>query len=86
MRVYILEKRPKVSPRLEFSDQDLEGVHFPHEDALIVTLRVANYDVRQVLIDNGSAVNVIFLGTLKKMDFDIRRVEPAKMKLIGFSG
>ena len=45
-----------------------------------------NFNVRRVLIDNGSAINVIFLDTLRKMDFDLRRVEPAKTKFTGFNG
>ena len=82
MRVHTLYKKQKESPKIEFTDQDLEGVHFPHEDALVVNIRVANYDVRCVLINNGSDVNVIFLDTLKKMDFDMRRMEPSKTKLM----
>ena len=42
-----MHKKPKVLPRIEFTDQDLARVHFLHEDALVVTLRVANYYVRQ---------------------------------------
>ena len=52
----------------------------------MVTLRVANYNIRRVLIDNGSVVNVIFLSTLRKIEFDLRQIEPAKTKLTGFSG
>ena len=39
-----------------------------------------------MLIDNGSAVNVIFLDTLRKIDFDLQRIELAKTKLTGFGG
>ena len=53
---------------------------------MVVTLRIANYDIRRVLIDNGSVVNVIFLLTLTKMEFDLRRIEPTKNSLTGFSG
>ena len=61
-------------------------MYLPHEEALVVTLRMANYDIRHVLVNNDSALNVIFLSTLKKMEFNLRRVEPAKIKLTGFSG
>ena len=69
--VHTLCKRPRAPPRIEFTEQDLVGVHYPHEDALVVTLRVSIYDVPRVLVNNRSAVNVIFLNTLRKMDFDL---------------
>ena len=84
--VLALYKRPKMLPRIEFADQDLAEVHLPYEDALLVTLRVANYDIRRVLIDNGSAVNFIFLSTLRMIEFYLRWIEPTKTKLMGSSG
>ena len=80
-----MQKAKAPIPRIEFTDEDLDGVYYPHEDVLVITLRISNYDVRRVLVDNGSAVNVIFLNTLRKMDFDPRRIEPANTKLTGFS-
>ena len=52
----------------------------------MVTLRVSNYNVHRVLIDNENTINVIFLDILRKMDFDLRRVKPVNTKLTGFSG
>ena len=69
--MHTLCKKSKVPLKIEFTDEDLAGVHLPYEDALVVTLRVANFDVWQVLIDNGSSVNVMFLDTLRKMDFNL---------------
>ena len=86
MRIFSFEKKPRLEPRITFTDLDLVGIHLPHEDALVVTLRIANFDIRRILIDNGSSVNVLFLSTLKKMDFDMRRIEPVSSNLTGFSG
>ena len=36
---------------LGFSDEDLVGTIQPHEDALVVTLRISGYDVRRVMVD-----------------------------------
>ena len=76
MMVHTLFKRPRALPKIEFTEKDLAGVHCPHEDALVVTLRVSNYDVRRVLINNGNAVNVIFLDTLRKMDLICDELSP----------
>ena len=39
------------SPVLGFSDEDMLGIIQPHDDALVVTLRIGGYDVRRVLVD-----------------------------------
>ena len=46
-------KRAKgmASPILGFSDEDKVGTIQPHDDALVVTLRIGGYDVRRVLVD-----------------------------------
>ena len=36
---------------LSFSDADKQGTIQPHEDALVVTLRIGRYDVKRVMID-----------------------------------
>ncbi|XP_028122182.1 uncharacterized protein LOC114319374 [Camellia sinensis] len=36
---------------ISFSDKDLARLHCPHNDALVVTLRVKNFDIKRILID-----------------------------------
>ena len=36
---------------LGFSDEDKLGTVQPHDDALVVTLRIGRYDVKRVMID-----------------------------------
>ena len=36
---------------LGFSDEDKVGTIQPHDDALVVTLRIGGYDVKRVMID-----------------------------------
>ena len=36
---------------LGFSDEDKIGTIQPHDDALVVTLRIVGYDVKRVLVD-----------------------------------
>ena len=49
-----MEKTLGTRPPITFSDEDLVGVLLPHDDALVVTLGIAHYDVRRILINNGS--------------------------------
>ena len=38
---------------LGFSDEDKLGTIQPHDDALVVTLKIGGYDVRRVMIDTA---------------------------------
>lgn len=42
-----------------FSDRDLKDVH-PHDDALVINIRITNAMVNQMLIYHGSGVKIIF--------------------------
>ena len=46
-------KRAKVDiqPVLGFSNEDKIGNIQPHDDALVVTLKIGGYDVKKVLVD-----------------------------------
>ena len=44
-----------VSLVLSFSDADILGTRQPHDDALVVTLKIGGYNVKRVMIDQGSA-------------------------------
>uniref|UniRef100_A0A2N9IBS0 Integrase catalytic domain-containing protein n=1 Tax=Fagus sylvatica TaxID=28930 RepID=A0A2N9IBS0_FAGSY len=43
-----------VNGTISFSDSDLHDVQLPHNDPLVITLRIGNYDVKRVLVDEGS--------------------------------
>ena len=43
---------------LGFSDEDKIGTIQPYDDALVVTLRIEGFDMKRVLVDQGSAVEV----------------------------
>ena len=48
------------SPVLGFSDEGKIETTKPYDDALVVTLRIEGYDVKGVLVDQGSAVEVMY--------------------------
>ncbi|XP_050251247.1 uncharacterized protein LOC126698212 [Quercus robur] len=48
------------SPMLGFSDEYKIGTIQPHNDALIVTLRIGGYDVKRVLVDQGNVMEVMY--------------------------
>ena len=46
-------KRAKVDIQsaLSFSDEDKIGTMQPHDDILVVTLRIGGYDVKRMMVD-----------------------------------
>ncbi|CAB4264420.1 unnamed protein product [Prunus armeniaca] len=40
---------------ISFTQRDLEGIQFPHNDALVVTLQIGNLKVMRVMIDGESS-------------------------------
>ncbi|KAG7567101.1 Ribonuclease H-like superfamily [Arabidopsis thaliana x Arabidopsis arenosa] len=55
------------TPSISFDNSDTQGLIGPHDDALVITLDVANFEVTRCLIDTGSSVDLIFLSTLQRM-------------------
>ncbi|XP_073041934.1 uncharacterized protein [Primulina eburnea] len=71
---------------INFGPEDLRDIVTPHNDALVVTAIIANYDVAKIFIDSGSSVNVLFKSTLDKMKVEGVKFEPVSTLLYGFAG
>ena len=88
------EDRERESKRLKrgsplilgFSDEDKRGTIQPHDDALVVTLRIGGFDVRRVLVDPGSAVEVIYPDLYKGLNLRLEDLTPYDSPLISFEG
>ncbi|KAK3026398.1 hypothetical protein RJ639_042608 [Escallonia herrerae] len=54
-------KKQKIesAPTISFSDDDVGDTRTPHDDPLVVTLRVGNFDMKRILVDNGSSAEVL---------------------------
>ena len=45
---------------ITFTDEDVERVHHPHDNAIVITLLIADYTTRKVLVDNGSSTDILY--------------------------
>ncbi|XP_022861618.1 uncharacterized protein LOC111381994 [Olea europaea var. sylvestris] len=52
---------------ITFGARDLEGISYLHDDALVVSAVVANFEIRRILVDNGSAANKLSQEAFTKM-------------------
>ena len=50
-----------------FTKADSRWVHHPHTDALVITAMVTNNNVHRLLVDDGSAIDIIYLNVYKRM-------------------
>ncbi|XP_073017965.1 uncharacterized protein [Primulina eburnea] len=73
-------------PVISFGPRDHQGVSLPHNDALVIQAKVANYDIRRVFVDSGSSENIIFQEALNQMNLEDYQLRPVKIALFGFAG
>ena len=73
-------------PVLGFSDEDKIGTIQPHDDTLVVTLRIGGYDVKRVLVDQGSAVEVMYLDLYKGLNLKPEDLTAYDSPLVSFEG
>ena len=57
--------RMEVRPALSFFDEDKVGTLQPHDDALVVTLRIGGYDVKRVQVYQGSGIEIMYPNLYK---------------------
>ena len=48
------------SPIIGFSEEDARRLHHPHDDALVVSTWVRDYNVHRVLVDNDSSADILY--------------------------
>ncbi|XP_019260660.1 PREDICTED: uncharacterized protein LOC109238631 [Nicotiana attenuata] len=53
-----------------FDKSDTHGLVFPHYDALVITLRVFDIDVRRIMVDDGSGACIIHPRVLTQMELE----------------
>ena len=58
------------NPVIEFLEDDAQRFHHPHDDALVVSIRVGDYNTHQVLVDNGSSADILYYLAFQQMRID----------------
>lgn len=88
--VQLMSSVPKIarreSPIIGFSGEDVRRLHHPHDDALVVSIRVGDYNVHRMLVDNGSSADILYYLAFQQMGIDRTRLIPTNAPLVGFEG
>uniref|UniRef100_A0A2N9EPU0 RNase H type-1 domain-containing protein n=1 Tax=Fagus sylvatica TaxID=28930 RepID=A0A2N9EPU0_FAGSY len=78
--------RPKEAVGIFFSDEDLRDVQTPHDDPLVIKLRIGDSDVKRVLVDQGSCSEIMYPDLFHGLGLKQTDLQPYDAPLVGFSG
>ena len=74
------------NPIIGFLEEDARRLHHPHDDALIVCIRVGDYNTYRVLVDNRSSAGILYYPAFQQMRIDRKRLVPTNALLVRFGG
>jgi hypothetical protein len=69
-----------------FSQEDLQLKDYPHNDAMVISCVIKGFLVHNVLVDTGSAADIIFAKAFRKMQELENKIHDATHPLCGFGG
>ena len=69
-----------------FTEEDDRRLHHLHDDALVVSIRIGDYNTHRVLVDNGSLTSILYYLTFQQIRIDRKRLVPVNAPLVGFEG
>jgi hypothetical protein len=69
-----------------FSQEDLQLKDYPHNDAMVISCVIKGFLVHNVLVDTGSAADIIFAKAFRKMQEPENKIHDATHPLCGFGG
>ena len=80
-------KRAKVRQvPIMWTNDDEDGVLYPHEDALMIKAMVAGKEFQRILVDTGSSVDKLFKSALDDMGIADLKLKRTNTSLKGFGG
>ena len=71
---------------MSFSDENKIGTIQPHDDAIVITLRIGGYDMKMVIVDQGSAAEIIYPDHYKGLNLKAEDLTPYSSPLVSFEG
>jgi len=69
---------------LTFSEEDIEALSQPHNDALVISFLVNSFQIKRVLVDPGSSANITRSRGIKQLGL-LNQIVPATRVLNGFN-
>ena len=76
--------RVELSLVMSFSNEDKIKTIQLHDDALMITLRIGGYDMKRVMVDQGSAAEIIYPDLYKGLNLKAKDLTPYSSPLVSF--
>ena len=83
---FVLKMARVDNPIVRISEEDARRLHHPHNDALVITIRVGDYNTHWVLVDNGSSADILYYSAFQQMRIEKERLILTNASLVGFGG
>ena len=79
-------KRTRVENRLamSFSKEDKVGTIQPHDDALMVTLKIGGYDVKRVMVYQGNGAKIMYPDLYSRLGLKHADLTAYDLPLVSF--
>ena len=71
---------------ITLTDEDAARIHHPHDNAIVITLLIADYTTRRVLVDNGSSADILYYPAFQQMNLERDQLRSVHSPLVGFGG
>jgi hypothetical protein len=71
---------------ITFSQEDLQVKDYPHNNAMVISCVIKGFLVHNILVDTGSATDIIFAKAFRQMQEQDDKIHDATHPLCGFEG
>ena len=71
---------------ITFTKKDLRGLHIPHDDALVISTTITNFNVQRIRVDNGSSTDILFISAFVKIGIGQDGLHPFHTPLVRIGG
>ncbi|RRT45610.1 hypothetical protein B296_00031832 [Ensete ventricosum] len=79
-------KRPLHHEDLDVTFRSGGEEHSSHDDALVISICMANAYVKRVMIDTGSSTDILYFDAFQRLGLTDRDIAPLTSTLTGFTG
>ena len=74
------------NPVIGFTEEDARNLHHPHDDALLISICMGDYNTHRVLVDNESFAEILYYLAFQQMRIRKERLIPTNAPLVAFGG
>jgi len=73
-------------PPITFTNDDFTAIDPTQDDPMVITVKIGKFAITKVLVDQGSAVDILYWKTFKKVRILDTKIQPYNEQIVGFLG